>query len=188
MSSSSDIRRVLRRLKTSERRTKLQHRERSALPFVTDTDVIPKLLLDTTVYIDELQAKLPRDVELLLRSPYLWHSSVTEAELSALAGLLDPAHPDTAQAHHQVFATIEHRPNHRIVNPDRETWREAGILAGMLARLQQYGKVEQRKTLNDALIFLSAAKEGLTVLTRNISDFDLLSQLEPQGKVLFYTI
>ncbi len=125
-------------------------------------------------------------MELLLRSPYLWHSSVTEAELSALAGLLNPVHPDTAQALHQVFATIERRPSHRIVTPDREIWREAGILAGMLARLQQYGKAEQRKVFNDALIFLSAAKSGLTVLTRNISDFDLLSQLEPHGKVLFY--
>lgn len=113
---------------------------------------------------------------------------MTEAELSALAGLLNPAHPGTAQALQQVFATIERRPGHRIVTPDRETWREAGILAGMLARLQQYGKPEQRKTLNDALIFLSAAKQGLSVLTRNISDFDLLSQLEPRGKVLFYTI
>lgn len=188
MSSSSDIRRVLRRFKTSERRTRLQYREQSALSFVADVDIIPKLLLDTTVYIDELQGKLPRDVELLLRSPYLWHSSVTEAELSSLAGLLNPAHPDTARTLQQVFATIERRPGHRIVTPDRETWREAGVLAGMLARLQQYGKAEQKKTLNDALIFLSAARQGLTVLTRNISDFDLLSQLEPHGKVLFYTI
>jgi hypothetical protein len=38
------------------------------------------------------------------------------------------------------------------------------------------------------LIFLSAAKAGLTVLTRNLSDFDLLLQLAPYGKVLFYTL
>jgi predicted nucleic acid-binding protein len=87
-----------------------------------------------------------------------------------------------------VLASIEQRPSHRIVNPDREVWRDAGILAGLLARVQQYGKAEQRKILNDALIFLSAAKAGLTVLTRNITDFDLRMQLAPDAKVLFYDL
>ncbi len=186
MSSSSDMQRSLRRFKPAERRKALQYRERSQLPFLAEADSVPKLLLDTTVYIDELQGKLPMDVELALRSTSLWHSTVTEAELAALAGLLHPSHPETERTIAQVFASIEHRPEHRILNPDREVWREAGILAGLLARLQQYGKDEQRKTLNDALIFLSAAKAGLAVLTRNISDFDLLMQLAPGGKVVFY--
>jgi predicted nucleic acid-binding protein len=125
---------------------------------------------------------------LALRSGSLWHSSVTEAELSALIGLLRPDHDDTPQVIHQVLASIERRPSHRIVTPDREVWRDAGILAGLLARLQQYGNAEQRKILNDALIFMSAAKAGLTVLTRNVSDFDLLMQLVPHGKALFYDI
>jgi hypothetical protein len=42
------------------------------------------------------------------------------------------------------------RPEHRILTPDRDTWREAGILAGLIARLQRYGKNEQRTSLNDA--------------------------------------
>lgn len=187
MSSKSDMQRSLRRFKPAERRKALQYRERSQLPFLAAADSVPKLLLlDTTVYIDELQGKLPADVELALRSTTLWHSTVTEAELAALAGLLHPSHPETERAIAQVFASIERRPEHRILNPDREVWREAGILAGLLARLQQYGKAEQRKALNDALIFLSAAKAGLAVLTRNISDFDLLMQLVPGGKAVFY--
>jgi hypothetical protein len=40
--------------------------------------------------------------------------------------------------------------------------------------------------LNDALIFLSAAKAGLAVLTRNIADYDLLAQLAGRGSVIFY--
>jgi predicted nucleic acid-binding protein len=147
---------------------------------------VPKLLLDTTVYIDELQGRLPLDVEISLRATNVWHSTVTECELSALAGLLAPDHPDSARAIEQVTKTIERRPSHRIVNPDRETWREAGVIAGLLARLQQYGKAEQRRVLNDALIFLSATKAGLAVLTRNVSDYDLLMQLVPQGKAIFY--
>ncbi len=186
LSSSSDLRRTLRRLKSLERRANLPYRQRSELPFLANTNRLPKLLLDTTVYIDELQGRLPRDVELALRSASLWHSSVTEAELSALAGLLHPDHPDTAHTVQQVFASIERRAGHRIVTPDREVWRDAGVLAGLLARLQHYGKVEQRRALNDALIFISAAKAGLTTLTRNIADYDLLTQLAPYGKVLFY--
>lgn len=188
MSSSSTVRRVLRRLRAPERLASLQYCQRSELPFLAEASSVPKLLLDTTVYIDELQGKLPRDVEFAIRATSLWHSTVTECELSALAGLLRPDRLDAARAIDQVLASIEHRPSHRIVNPDREVWRNAGILAGLLARVQQYGKAEQRKTLNDALIYLSAAKAGLTVLTRNISDFDLLMQLSPQGKVLFYDL
>lgn len=188
MSSSSDFRRSLRRLKLSEHRASLHYRQRSELPFLAEVRSAKKLLLDTTVYIDELQGKLPRDVEWTIRSASLWHSTVTECELSALCGLLNPDHADTPHAIDQVLASIEQRPGHRVVNPDREVWRDAGILAGLLARVQQYGKAEQRKSLNDALIFLSAVKAGLTVLTRNLSDFDLLLQLAPYGKVLFYAL
>ena len=86
----------------------------------------------------------------------------------------------------QVAAAIDRRPSHRVLTPDRDIWREAGILAGLLARLQRFGKSEQRKVLNDALIFLTARKHGCAVLTRNLSDFDLLLQLDPHGSVFFY--
>ncbi len=189
MSSSSEIQRSLRRLKPEKHTSLLKVRGRSALPFIGQLRrPFPKLLLDTTVYIDELQGKLPQEEEVLLRMTEVWHSTVTEAELTALAGLLNPSHPDTAQTVQQVLASVERRPTHRILNPDREVWREAGILAGLLARLQQYGKAEQRRALNDALIFLSAAKLGLSVLTRNIADFDLLMQLAPFGKAVFYEV
>lgn len=188
MSSDPGVRQAIRRLKPQSRRERLQYREKSQLPWIRQTSPVPKLLLDTTVYIDQLQGKLPRDVEISLRAGSLWHSSVTECELAALAGLLDPARPGSAQAVEEVLASIARRPAHRVVNPDREIWRDAGILAGLLARLQQYGKAEQRRALNDALIFLSAAKSGLTVLTRNISDYDLLLQLASGGSALFYEI
>jgi predicted nucleic acid-binding protein len=144
------------------------------------------LLLDTTVYIDVLQDRLPEELEIALRTASLWHSTVTEAELSALGGLLHPDKAGTAAALAQVAASIEQRPLHRILNPDREIWREAGILAGTLARLQGYGRNEHRKALNDAIIFLTAEKYGCVVLTRNIADFDLLMQLDPKGGAVFY--
>jgi predicted nucleic acid-binding protein len=57
-----------------------------------------------------------------------------------------------------------------------------------MARLQGYGNGERRKTLNDALIFLTAAKHGCSVLTRNVSDFDLLMQVDPNGQAIFYDL
>jgi len=157
------------------------------LPFLTNLKPpFPKLLLDTTVYIDALQGRLPGSVEIALRAGSIWHSPVTEAELAALTGLLDPHRPDTADVVAQVVASIELRPAHRILTPDRDTWREAGILAGVLVRLQSYGKNERHKALNDALIFLTAAKNGCVVLTRNVSDFDLLMQLDATGRAVFY--
>ncbi len=187
MSSSSDIYRSLRRLKPEKHTTQLRPRDHSSLTFVDPLKrSFPKLLLDKTVYIDELQGRFPHNAEVALRTCELWHSTVTEAELAALAGLLDPRHPDTSQVIKQVVTSVEKRPDHRILNPDADVWREAGILAGLLGRLQQHGKSEQRRALNDALIFLLAAKHGCAVLTRNIVDFDFLMQLAPFGKAIFY--
>jgi len=187
LNSSSAFNLSLRRLKPEKLRKPLAYRNRSQLRFLSSLKPpFPKLLLDTTVYIDALQDRLPDSTGIALRTASLWHSTVTEAELSALAGLLNPAHPDTASVIAQVAASIDQRPAHRILTPDRETWREAGILAGLLARLQRYGKKEQRKALNDALIFLTAARNGCVVLTRNIQDFDLLMQLDARGQAVFY--
>ena len=40
--------------------------------------------------------------------------------------------------------------------------------------------------MNDALLFATARKYGCVVLSRNVRDFDLLQQLDPSGKVMFY--
>ena len=187
MSSSSAFQQSLRRLKPEKRQKQLEYRDRSQLRFLSNLKPpFPKFLLDTTVYIDAMQGNLPEYAEIALRAGDLWHSTVTESELAALAGLLDPKHPDTASVVSQVAEAIDQRPEHRILSPNRDVWREAGILAGVLARLQHYGKNERRKSLNDALIYLTASKNGCVVLTRNVLDFDLLMQLDATGQAVFY--
>ena len=124
--------------------------------------------------------------ELILRATEAWHSPVTEAELAAAIGLLDPNRSDTREIVEQIRAVIERRPSYRTIVPDPEIWREAGILSGVLARLQGYGKDHRRRALNDALLFASARKHGCVVLTRNVVDFDLLQQLDRAASVLFY--
>ena len=75
-----------------------------------------------------------------------------------------------------------------MISPDREVWRDAGILTGTIARVQRVPKSDRRRILNDALIFASARKHGHTVLTRNVVDFDFLQQLDPLGRVMFYRV
>jgi predicted nucleic acid-binding protein len=147
-----------------------------------------KLLYDTTVYIDVLQGRFPQQGEAMLRATEAWHSPVTEAELAATCGLLDPTHSQTLQIIEQVAAVIDRRPSYRTITPDPEIWREAGELSGTLARTQGYGREQRRRVLNDALLFAAARKYGCAVLSRNVRDFDLLQQLDPSAKVIFYQI
>jgi hypothetical protein len=51
--------------------------------------------------------------------------------------------PDTPAAVKQIMATVERRPAHRTIEPDREVWLAAGILSGLLSRLQNYGAADR---------------------------------------------
>lgn len=184
---SSDFRATVRRLKPDKHRQPLTPRAQSELDFLGSGNHRPaKLLYDTTVYVDILQDRFPHDGERTLRATEAWHSPVTEAELAAACGMLDPAHSGTRQVVEKIAKIIERRSAHRMLIPDADIWREARILSGALARLQGYGKDQRRRILNDALLFASARKYGCAVLTRNLTDFDFLQQLDPSGRVLFY--
>jgi hypothetical protein len=56
----------------------------------------------------------------------------------------------------------------------------------VLSQLQGYARDMQLKALQDCTLFLQAQKLGLTVLTANLFEFDLLLQLVSGGRVLFY--
>ena len=134
---NSKFQATLRRLKPEKRRTQLKAREEADLAFIETTSIRPrKLLYDTTVYIDILQNRFPRNGEPMLRAAEAWHSPVTEAELAAGIGLLDPARPHAREITEQISTVIERRPTYRTIAPDPEIWREAGVLSGVLARLQ----------------------------------------------------
>ncbi len=186
---SSKFQGTLRRLKPDKHRAQLRPRAESELEFIGSSSHRPaKLLYDTTVYIDILQGRFPQTGEAMLRATEAWHSPVTEAELAATCGLLDPTHSQTLQIIQQVAAVIDRRPSYRTITPDPEIWREAGLLSGTLARTQGYGREQRRRVLNDALLFATARKYGCVVLSRNVRDFDLLQQLDPSGRVVFYQI
>ena len=182
-----DLAATLRRLKPEKRTVPLTRRADSALPFVGEPVVSgPGLLLDTSVYIDVLQARAPQAVKDLLLAREVNHSSVAVAELVHLFGRLDPAHKDTASVLAPIAALIAEIRPHRLTAPSVQALAEAGIVAGMIARLTGLAKVDRQPMLNDATIFMQALESGFTVLTGNISDMDFIGQLVPAGRVLFY--
>ena len=184
---SFDLDGVLQRLKPSKRMDPLVRRAAADLPFVDEHLVPgPELLLDTTVYLDGLQDRSPAAVEQLMRLRICNHSAVCLAELTHAFGRLDPDHAGTEGALDRCRDTIQLIKPHRLSEPSLSVWGAAGVLAGLAFRLGNYAKGQERKLLNDSLVFLQSIEAGRAVLTGNVRDFDFLSQLVPSGRVIFY--
>jgi predicted nucleic acid-binding protein len=60
------------------------------------------------------------------------------------------------------------------------------VIAGTLARTQGFQSHQRKECLNDALIYLTAAKRGLPVLTANRSEFDMIQQIAPGGAFFWF--
>ena len=144
------------------------------------------LLLDTCVCIDQLQGKAPDIVAQAITSRHASHSSVTVSELMHTVGVLDPRDHRTPAVVAEISGLIRHMPVHRVFSPDGDVLGRAGLLAGVVCRLQGYGVDRRLRALLDCVLFLQAQKLGLTILTRDVGDFDVLQQLLPRGRVLFY--
>ena len=186
---SFDLKGALRKLKPQRRAQSLERRADARLRWAVDEPLFGGvLLLDTNVYLDVLQGRTPEAVDALLASRVCNHSSVCLAELTHAFGRLDPAHPMTKTVLQTIGDVIADIPGHRLHAPDTAAWGQAGIVAGALMRLSgSPGKAgHERKFLNDALIYLQAKALGAAVLTGNIRDFDLLSQLVPEGRVIVF--
>jgi hypothetical protein len=176
----------IRRIKPQRRTSPLSRRAATALPFVTGASPAGReLLLDTCVYIDVLQGKTPADADRLLQTRIVNHSTIALAELTHLLGALDPAHAGTTTVLKTLGETIDDIPPHRLMSPSDRTFGEAGMLAGLTARLT--GQPNSVALLNDAMLFLHASEMGCDLLTGNIRDFDWFDQLMPGTGLLLYS-
>lgn len=185
---SFDLRRAERALKPQARGA-LKTRAESELRWADgEAKAGVPLLIDATVYIDALQGRTPAAVDDLLRYRSIFHSAVCLAELTHAFGRLDPAHPGTRKALAALGGAIDDIPRHRLFAPDTDLWGKAGMLAGKALRAGRIppGQGQERKLLNDSLIYLQARKVGAAVLTRNVREFDLMEQLVPSGAAIFY--
>jgi predicted nucleic acid-binding protein len=168
------------------RRT-LARRTDEELPFVNQEHIAGQaLLLDTCVYIDKLQARTPDIVDRLIATRQVKHSSVAIQELMHAVGVLDPDDRRTPGAVTEIRGLIHSMPPHRIVAPDVDVLGRAALLSGIVCRLQGYAADHKLRALHDCMLLLHAQKLGLTLLTANVTDFDILLQLLPSARILFY--
>jgi len=169
------------------RKTVARRRERE-LPFADSATPIAgqALLLDTCVYIDQMQDRSPRVLDELIARRQANHSTVAIQELMHTVGVLDPSDARTVGVIAEIGKHIKAMPPHRIFAPDVEVLGRAALLSGLLCRLQGYERDGRLRALQDCVLFLQAQKLGLIVLTANVADYDILLQLIPAGRALFY--
>lgn len=168
------------------RRT-LARRRDDDLPFVDASRIGGQgLLLDTCVYIDQMQGRSSLLLDDLIAQRQVNHSTVAVQELMHTVGVLNPADKRTARVTAEIGKQVRAMPPHRIFTPDIEVLGRAALLSGILCRLQGYGTNLKLRALQDSVLFLQAQKLGLVVLTTNIGDYDILLQLVPAGRALFY--
>jgi predicted nucleic acid-binding protein len=182
-----DFQAVLNRCAPSKWTRSLPYRPRTALPF--DATAVPKgatILLDTTVYIDQLKGDLPPPIIELIATRQVHHGAPALAELAAAIGYLDPLDSRTAANLQPIIETLARVPPQRILVPSDDVWIEASILAGILGRTQGVAKADRRRLLNDVLLFLTAADASAILISRNSKDLDLLLQMKPRVGVLLY--
>jgi len=169
------------------RRT-LARRGDEELPFATAEDALegPGLLLDTCVYIDQSQNRTPLFIDDAIRARGAFNSTIAIQEMMHAVGRLDPSDPRSATARSAIGNVINSMPEHRVLVPDAELLGRAALFSGILHRLQGHGREDNFRLLHDCVLFLQAQKLGLTLLTANVADFDIMLQLAPAGRVLFY--
>jgi predicted nucleic acid-binding protein len=178
--------RSLRRLSAAKLGTAL--RGEGALPALEAAAIRsrPKLLLDTTVYVDVLRGRVAPLLEAALGASDLWHSAVAVAELARGLGADDPKRRGYREDARLTTKFVDRMPAHKIVVPDIEIYELAGIASSVMARLLGLDRSRMARHTNDALLFFSARKHGLTLLTRNRRDFAILRQLDPRTAVFGY--
>jgi hypothetical protein len=165
----------------------LARRGDDKLPFVDASQIGGQgLLLDTCVYIDQMQNRSPHVLDDLIAQRQVNHSTVAIQELMHAVGVLNPSDGRTPGVIAEIGKQIKAMPRHRVFAPDSEVLRRAALLSGILCRLQGYENDSKLRALQDCVLFLQAQKLGLVALTANVSDYDVLLQLLPTGRALFY--
>ncbi len=127
-------------------------------------------LLDTSVYITALRTG--RDALLSSRrlAPLtpLWLSAVVLEELYVGISGRDRRAVERLE---RDFERLR-----RILVPNLSDWSQAGKVLARFAIEYGYEETGKRRLTNDALIAMSAARQGITVITANERDFSRLAR------------
>lgn len=137
------------------------------------------ILFDTSVYISNLRQGTAA-LFALRRAAHeegepthtLWLSAVVLEELYAGA---------QGRRLKKLLARLEsdfERVNRLLVSL-RSDWTACGRVLALIGAKYGYEEVGRGRLTNDALIAMSAARNGFTVLTKNAADFQRLAELRP---------
>ncbi|WP_294640879.1 DNA-binding protein, partial [uncultured Aureimonas sp.] len=173
------------RIKRLDPGRSLARRPDDQLPFIgNEATAGGPLLLDTCVYLHQAKGVTPDAVDQLSDVRIVNHSMVAVGELMFGLGLLREDDRRTRAAKSAIERLVRSMPERRLHVPDADVLGRAAVLAGILGRTQGYADDNKMKALNDCVLFLQAEKLGLTLLTANAAEFDILLQIRPRARVL----
>ena len=122
-------------------------------------------IVDTSVYIDHWERGLHDEaLDRVRRAFIIRQSSIVLSEL--LRGAR------TAEARRLVAAL--YRLTRIQWAPMADDWWKAGLVIRTLGNIKQWDPGKRRAFQNDALIALTARRQGATIVTTNRRDFELL--------------
>lgn len=131
------------------------------------------VLLDTSIYITASRAG--DDAVLQLRrfipGAPVWLSSVVLEELYA------GVKPRDSRIVERLERDFDKAG--RILVPILNDWALAGKVLARLAAKHGFEQIGQARLTNDALLAMSAARRGMTIITANKRDFGRLAQFHP---------
>ena len=67
----------------------------------------------------------------------------------------------------------------RILVPLQSDWTACGQVLALIGEKYGYEEVGRARMTNDALIAITAARNGFTVLTQNATDFQRIAEFRP---------
>lgn len=130
------------------------------------------VLFDSSIYIEALRSG--NDRVLSLRKSLdqsVWLSSVVLEELYAGSTSRD----------HNLIERLERDFDRatRILVPNLNDWTRAGKILSRIAVKYDYEVIGRSRITNDALIAVSAGRNGVTIFTANQRDFARLAEFSP---------
>jgi predicted nucleic acid-binding protein len=131
------------------------------------------VLLDSSIYVSALRAgdKAALALRRLAPEAPLWLSAVVLEELYAGVSRRD----------RKVVERLERDFDRarRILVPTLSDWAQAGQALALLAAEYGYEQIGQGRLTNDALVAVSAGRQGITIITANERDFARLRKFRP---------
>jgi predicted nucleic acid-binding protein len=131
------------------------------------------VLFDTSIYVTALRTTAHEPIHLRHLGPgsAIWVSAVVLAELYA------GAHSRDARIVEQLeydFTKVK-----RILVPNLKDWTTAGKVLARFSSTYDYEATAKARLMSDALLAMSAVRQGITIVTANQRDFARLAALRP---------